>query len=261
MRCKLVEAKHELGLYVVAADYLDAKDSPAKILADKHYVIDVNNVDAIVDMCRQEKICAVLSTHLDPYQRPYQKICERLGLPCLGTEKQFRLLTDKQAFKQLCRDNGVDIIPDFIVQDILEDTVSYPVFIKPADSRGSRGQSVCYNKKQALNAAKIAKDASSSGRILIAKYMQNAEEVQLHISLSTENHTCCVHLDSYRGKESDHLEKVVIYYLSLSKYTAEYLAGAHKNIVSMLKRIGIKNGPVMMQGFMTAANSGSLILV
>ena len=108
---------------------------------------------------------------------------------------------------------------------------------------------MCYNKKQALNAAKIAKDASSSSRILIEMYMQNAEEVQLHISLSTENHTCCVHLDSYRGKESDHLEKVVIYYLSLSKYTAEYLAGAHKNIVSMLKRIGIKNGPVMMQGF------------
>lgn len=50
---KLVEAAHELGLYVIVADYLDAKYPPAKLIADKHYLPDVNDVDAIVEICRQ----------------------------------------------------------------------------------------------------------------------------------------------------------------------------------------------------------------
>lgn len=146
VHCKLVEAAHELGVYVVVADYLQPEDSPAKRIADKHYLLDVNDVDGIVSMCRSEHVNAVLATHLDPCQRPYQKICERLGLPCLGTEKQFSLLTDKCAFKNICREYGVDTVPEFSLRELEHDRVQYPVFIKPADSRGSRGQSVCFTQ-------------------------------------------------------------------------------------------------------------------
>ena len=88
-----------------------------------------------------------------------------------------------------------------------------------------------------------------SGRILIEKYMQNAEEVQVTYFFVNGKPYLLRTVDSYRGKESDHLEKVVIYSLSPSKYTSEYLSTAHKNVTAMLKRIGIHNGPVMMQGF------------
>lgn len=247
VHCKLVRAAKEMGLYTIVTDYL--VDSPAKLIADKSYMYDVNDVDAIVEMCLRENVEAVISTHLDPCQRPYQKICARLGLPCFGTEEQFFKLTDKHAFKQMCKECGVDVIQEYSQEDIFKGTVIYPVFVKPVDSRGSRGQSVCYTAEQTLEAIRFAVSESSNGDILIEKYMAGANEVQVTYFLVDGEAYLVRTVDSYRGSEQEGLEKVVLRSISPSKYTDEYLAGAHKNVVRMIKQLGIKNGPVFMQGF------------
>lgn len=244
---KVVETAKEMGLYTIVTDYLT--DSPAKQIADKSYCFDIYDIDGIVDMCRQEGVSGVISSHLDPCQRPYQQICERLGLPCFGNADQFFKMTDKHAFKKLCVENGVDVIQEYTEQDILKDRVCYPIFVKPVDSRGSRGQTVCYDKNTALQAVDFAKSESSNGDILIETYMAGAEEVQItYFFINGEPHLVRT-VDSYRGQEKYGLEKVVICAVSPSKHTDEYLNGAHKNVAAMLKKLGIRNGPAFMQGF------------
>ena len=247
VHCKLVRSAKQMGLYTIVTDYLE--DSPAKKIADKSYIFDVNDVESIVRMCRSEGVDAVISTHLDPCQRPYQKICQQLGLPCFGTAEQYFKLTDKHAFKQMCMENGVDVIPEYTRQDVENGTVPYPVFIKPVDSRGSRGQSVCYNTEQALKAIDFACSESSNGDILIEKYMAGADEVQITYFMVNGKAYLVRTVDSHRGEERDGLEKVVLCSVSPSKYTAEYLEDAHHKVVAMIQRLGIQNGPVFMQGF------------
>lgn len=247
VHCKLVRAAKEMGLYTIVTDYL--KNSAAKLIADKSYMFDVNDVDNIVQMCRDEGVDAVISTHLDPCQRPYQEICSRLNLPCFGSSEQYFKLTDKHAFKQMCKECGVDVIQEYTQEDIQNDTVQYPVFVKPVDSRGSRGQSVCYNKEQLLQAVAFAKSESSNGEILIEKYMKNADEVQITYFMIDGKAYLVRTVDSHRGSEEYGLEKVVICSVSPSKYTDEYLASANDKVVEMIKHLGIKNGPVFMQGF------------
>lgn len=247
VHCKLVRAAKEMGLYTIVTDYLE--DSPAKRIADKSYMFDVNDVDSIVEMCRAEGVNGVISTHLDPCQRPYQAICQRLGLPCFGNADQFFKLTDKHAFKQMCAECGVDIIQEYTTEDVLGGAAEYPVFIKPVDSRGSRGQSVCYNKEQALEAIAFARRESSNGDILIEKYMAGADEVQITYFLINGQAYLTRTVDSHRGSEQNGLEKVVQYSISPSKYTDEYLSSAHEKVVGMIRRLGVRNGPVFMQGF------------
>ena len=69
VHCKLVEAAHELGLYVIVTDYLREVDAPAKLIADKSYQIDINNVEQIVQLCKFEEVDAVITSHLDPCQK------------------------------------------------------------------------------------------------------------------------------------------------------------------------------------------------
>lgn len=247
VHCKLVQAAREMGIYTIVTDYL--VDSPAKKMADKSYMFDVNDVESIVDMCRKEGVSGVLSTHLDPCQRPYQQICERLGLPCFGNAEQFFQLTDKHAFKQLCRENDVDVIREYTEQDIWNGTVDYPVFIKPVDSRGSRGQSVCYNREEAEKAVSFARSESSNGDILIETYMAGAHEVQVTYFFVDGEPYLIRTVDSHRGSERNGLEKVVVCAISPSRYTDAYMNSAHKNVVAMLKKMGIRNGPAFMQGF------------
>lgn len=236
-----------MGLYTIVTDYLP--NSPAKEIADKSYMLNITDLDGIAEMCRQEKIDAVLSTHLDPCQRPYQEICQRLQLPCYATREQFVQMTDKHVFKKLCMEHGVDVIPEYSVEDIMSNRVEYPVFVKPVDSRGSRGQSVCRNKTETLEAVALARRESSNGDILIEKYLGDADEVQITYFFVNGEAYLIRTVDSHRGNPDHQLDKVVACSISPSRYTEEYLQTAHKRVVRMFKSMGIQNGPIFAQGF------------
>ena len=247
VHCKLVEAAKEMGLYTIVTDYLPS--SPAKEIADKSYMLNITDVDGIVEMCRRECVEAVLSTHLDPCQRPYQEICQRLGLPCYGTREQFFLMTDKRAFKRLCKAYGVDVVSEYSVEDVALDRVEYPVFVKPVDSRGSRGQNVCWDKKTTQEAIAAARQESSNGDILIEKYLGTTDEVQITYFFVDGEPYLIRTVDSHRGSPERHLDKVVACSASPSRYTEEYMQTAHECVVNMFKAIGFRNGPIFMQGF------------
>lgn len=113
---------------------------------------------------------------LDPCQRPYFQICKELNLPCYGDEEQFFKMTDKHAFKKMCEENNVDTIPEFSEDDIKAGCVQFPVFVKPVDSRGSRGQAVCYNMDELIPAMEFARSESSNGDFLVEKYIRGSQE-------------------------------------------------------------------------------------
>ena len=247
VHCKLVKAANELGCYTIVADYL--KDSPAKKIASESLMNSITDVDGLVQIAKASSIDGVISTHLDPGQRPYQEICEQLGLPCYGTKEQFYQMTDKQAFKKLCAQFGVATITDYALEDIINADVEYPVFVKPVDSRGSRGQAVCSNREETLKAIQAARKESSNGECIVEKYMADAPEVQITYFFVDGEAYLIRTADSYRGTEEEGLERVVVCSVSPSRYDEEYVRTTHSKVVSMLKGLGFKNGPAFMQGF------------
>lgn len=247
--CKVVEAAHELGIIVYVTDYLD--NSPAKKLADVALDIDVKDVDSIVKYCKKNNIEGVINTSLDPCQIPYQEICERLNLPCYGTRKQFEILTNKKIFKEYCKKYGVDTIQEFTEEDIKNNNIEFPVLIKPEISRGSRGQSVCYNKKDLLQALKYVKKQSVDGKVIIEKYIENCQDfVVSYIFINGKQYIVRTG-DRYLGEKEEGLDRTAIAVICPSKYTQIYLKHAEKNLINMLKNIGIKDGPVFFQGFVS----------
>lgn len=244
---KLVEAAKKLGLYTIVTDYLE--DSPAKKFADKSYIYDIKDIDGIVSMCQKEGVDGVICGYIDPCQIPYQKICDRLKLPCYGTKEQFYRMTNKHAFKKMCRENGVDTIPEYSEKDLENGRIEFPVFVKPVDSRGSRGQSICYTQEELKEAIEFAKSESSNGEILIEKYMKDANEFQVTYFFVEGNAYLIRTVDSYCGTEESNMKKVVACAVSPSRFTDIYLETAHEKVVHMLKKMGFQNGPVFMQGF------------
>ena len=115
---KLVKAAKELGAYVIVADNVPKAESPGKQVADEAWDINIYDVDLLVEKSVASGVEGVISGWLDPCQRPYQKICEKLNLPCYGTEEQFMFMTDKHAFKNMCHECGVDTIPEYTKEDI-----------------------------------------------------------------------------------------------------------------------------------------------
>lgn len=247
VHCKLVEAAKGLGYYTIVTDYLE--NSPAKQIADESWMLNIMDVDSIVSKCMEEQVDAVLTGWLDPCQKPYQAICEKLSLPCYGTAEQFHILTDKNAFKEFCRECGVDIIPQYSAHDVEAETIQYPVFVKPNDSRGSRGQSLCYTKEELLRAIETAKCESSTGEAVIEKFMEGKQDFSMtYFVIDSEPYLIRV-CDRYLGKREDRLNKQCIGCISPSKFTQLYLDKVDNRIKCFIRKLGIQNGPVFMQGF------------
>lgn len=244
---KFVEAAKELGIYTIVTDYL--VDSPCKRICDEPLMYNITDIDSIVKYCKENHVDGVVAGFLDPCQMPYAQICQQLNLPCTGTPEQFYKFTNKFAFKELCRKNHVNVIPDYTEQDVLNDTVEYPVFVKPVDSRGSRGQTVCYSKEEMTAAIQFAKKESSNGDILIERYMGDCDEVQITCFLVNGEVFLERTVDSNRGSQDLNLQKVVNCSISPSKYTDIYLRKTHSRVCGMIKDLGIENGPIFMQGF------------
>lgn len=252
--CKLVEAAKEMGVITYVSDYLPLEKAPAKQVADYYAMHNITAIDELVEYCKKEGIDGVISTSLDACQKPYQILCERLGFPCFGTKEQFDILTDKNLFKQFCIKNGVDVIPAYSIEDFAdkktcEQKVSFPILIKPGESRGSRGQTICYSWEETENAIKFAIDESSNGRIVIEKYMGQANDFSMTILMINGKAYPFRTVDRYLGKYEDGLDKLAVGSLSPSRFTDVYMTKVNEKVEKLYQDMGLVNAPVFMQGF------------
>lgn len=246
---KVVEAAKQMGVYTIVTDGLPLEEAPAKQIADEALYINVLDVDTLVEYCKKNKIDGVINFCNDIGQRPHQQICEKLGLPSYGTREQYFMLTDKNAFKKMCVEYGVDVIPQYDESDIENDKVEFPVLVKPVDSRGSRGQAICYSYEELTKALSIAKKESTNGLAIIEKYMAGKQDFSMSYVFKNGNPYLTRTADRYLGRAEDGLQKQCICSVSPSRYTKMYLEKVHCRVIKAMQGIGIKNGIVFMQGF------------
>lgn len=251
---KIIEKAREMEVITYVTDYLDVEHSPAKQLADFQYMYDVTDVDTLYTLCQREHVDGIIAPYLDITQKPYQFLCEKLGFPCFGNKKQFQILTDKNRFKEFCENFEGDIIPYYQEEDILDqklcnEKVNFPILIKPCDSRGSRGQSICYNRSEAIKAIQFAKAESASKNIVIEKYMGSDNDLQL-VYLVINGEPILVRVeDRYLGDRGTGLEKLSVASIEPSIYEQVYREQVNKKTSLMIKALGLENSPVFLQGF------------
>ena len=73
---KIIEAAHNKGIKVIVTDYLE--DSPGKRVADKAFNINIYDIEALMNICKEESVDGGVSCYIDPCQRPYGWLCPSL---------------------------------------------------------------------------------------------------------------------------------------------------------------------------------------
>lgn len=251
--CKLVEAAREYGVESVVVDYID--DSPAKRLADESYRVDVRDTEHLAALCARQNVSGVVAGWLDPCQLPYRRLCERIGARCYGSEKAFAVMTDKELFKRCCESFGVGTVPfvcgepDEVLMKVPASDLSYPLFVKPVDSRGSRGQAICNDEVELRCSVRVAASESSNGRVMVERYMGDADDISVTYLFAGGEAFLERFSDRLLGRTEDGLSNVCVGTVSPSKYLGRFMEEAHERVVAMLVSLDIVDGPVFMQGF------------
>ena len=58
---KVVKAAKEMGVYTIVTDSLPIEEAPAKAIADEALYINVLDVDALVEYCKENKVDGVIN--------------------------------------------------------------------------------------------------------------------------------------------------------------------------------------------------------
>ena len=156
---KSIESIKRYGYNVLVIDR--NSNSPGFKSADKFAAIDITDEENACRFAMENKINGVLAIN-DFGVRTAAYISQEMGLNGLSYEAA-KIVTDKALMRKKWAENDVPV-PKFFVTEIFEEArkkikeLTFPVILKPADSRGgaSRGVKVIFREEKLLEAFKFA---------------------------------------------------------------------------------------------------------
>lgn len=246
----LVKKANKLGVYTIVID--PNPIAPAKINARKHYEIDGFDLLRLIQVAKDESIDGVLVGVADILVPSYLKLCTALNLPCYATEKIIEALTRKDGFKKTIKDYEIEGIPSFKLDKNLNTydlkKIIYPAMVKPVDSGGGVGMTLCYNKGELISGVKFAIDNSKKDLFLVEKYMSSDDIFAYYTFKNGEIYLSAI-ADRITTKKQDKTSPVCIAELYPSKHTVKYYNYVHPRMIEMFKGLEIKNGVLNVQFF------------
>lgn len=253
--CSIVRKAREMGVYTMVTDYLE--DSPAKRIADESFMVSTTDIDAMVKLVQNKNVDGVITGFIDSNLHNVQTICERVGLPFYATKEQLDFATNKDKFKQVCRNFRIPVVEEykqdnmFNPQDI--DLIKYPVIVKPVDNSGARGIYKCNTKEELKENYKKALSFSKSKHVIVERYM-TGDEVVIYYTIQDGYVSLSAMCDRYTNKEQPGVAQIPTAYIYPSKYLELYQDTLDKDVKKMFKAIGLENGVLFIQSFVENNN-------
>lgn len=174
---QLIEMAKGRGIYTIVCD--GYRGSIGKAHADKAYDIDVGDTDAIVDMCRLEKVDGIITSFSDHLFECMVKIAKKAHLKCYFDVEHLPLYRDKTKMKDMLTALGIGtpayryVEKDFSDQEL--DGLHFPVVVKPVDKYGSRGVQVLYDIEEIREKFDDTCATSDCKKILVEEYHDGFE--------------------------------------------------------------------------------------
>ena len=165
---------------------------------------------------------------------------------------QWNELQDKKNFKKNCIKYGIPIVETYeLTSDFDSDQIPqsvYPVILKPADSCGSKGISICNSGDELKQAIQKAKLYSRTNRFLCEKYM-DCPEITIKYLFDRGNIYVWEINDRFVNREQKNVGAIADCTIYPSKHVKLYFETMHPKMIKMLKDFNFYNGTMFIQAF------------
>lgn len=240
----IVMTAKEMDIYTIVVD--KEPTSPAKRFADRAINASTNDLDALEKLCREARVDGVFTGFEDFNIHIARALCERLSLPFYATAEQLALITDKRRFKDTCRAYGVPVVEQYTYEGALREG-KYPYIVKPCDSYGSRGITVCHNSRELDEGYRKATDTSATGGAIIERFIDSDHGVELFYTIVNGNIHLSATADRYTAKSGHTTVPLPVAEVFPSYHAAQMKVTIDSAIRRMLGGMGLRNGLVLIQ--------------
>ena len=260
LSCELVKAAKSLGVFTMVTDWYPLSKSPAKQIADKYFMVSSADIEAVLELIKEEHVDGVITGFTDSVLPYYQKICEKANIPCYLTSSQVQATTNKHKFKELCHKFSIPVVEEYKLNGSLSATdlnkIQYPVILKPADNSGGRGINICKNTEEFIKGYQHALSFSKTKSVLAEKYMTGSE-VTIFYTLNNGDIILSAMGDRHIKHNQTGVIPLPVAYTFPSKYLQKYQETIDEKVRKMFESLGMQNGIVFIQSFV---ENGSLII-
>lgn len=173
---ELIRQLKERGYKVVLADYLP--NPPAKKYADVHELVSTLDNDAVLDVAKQYDAKLVISACVDQANITACYVAEQLGLPHPYSYQLASDITNKGFMKHMMWENDIPTTKYVFLnngEELGENTLRFPVMVKPADSCAASGVKKANNKEELVQFLAEAKKVSRTGRTVVEEFFSGVE--------------------------------------------------------------------------------------
>ena len=240
----IVLTAKNMGIFTIVVDMNE--NSPAKKVADKAFNISTDKVNDLIELCRTEKITGVFTGFEDFNIHIAQKICEALNLPFYASKEQLECVTNKMFFKNVCREYSVPVIEQYTFEEAIT-CAEYPYIVKPSDSYGSRGITVCWNESELLVGYNNAVNSSRTKSPIIEKFINSDYGSELFYTIVNGKIFLTATADRYTVKLDDSSVPLPVAEVFPSKHNEKLKNKLDSNIRQLIKGLKIENGLVLIQ--------------
>ncbi|WP_315121945.1 ATP-grasp domain-containing protein, partial [uncultured Clostridium sp.] len=249
--CDIVKYAKSQDVYTIVTDNLDIENSPAKKIADENWRVSTADIELLEKLVLDNGVDGIFTGVHEFNIVKTMTLCEKLNLHFYCTSKQWNICSNKQRFKQLCKDNNIPVVKEykfdhsFKQEDLAE--IKYPVIVKPVDSSAGSGITICYNGNEITNAYKKALLFSKTKNVVVEEYIKGQEFSAVY-TLKNGEISLSSMCDKYFNYENGNKIPMPEAFIFPSRYIYRYLEELNQKVIKMFKNEGFNNGSLFLQG-------------
>ena len=241
----VIEAAHNMGIYVITADYLP--NNIAHKYSDEYCNVSIIDKQAVLETARKLKIDGIMSFACDPGVNTAAYVAEHMGLPSSGPYESIEILQNKGKFRDFLKENGFNV--PFAkkynnLQDALKDIelFRWPVIVKPTDSAGSKGVRKVNSKDELKEAIEYAISFSHCHEFIIEDFLNKIGDTSDCDSFSIDGNLQFVSLSAQKFDENCENPYTPAAYTWPSSISNEHQHELKQEIQRLLNLLDMKTG-------------------
>lgn len=173
----LIKKAKSMGHEVLVTTHAD--HYPGVPLADKVCHADIANIEAVLEVAKEEKIDAIATACLDTGIEALGYVCEKLNLPGLSYNAAQRS-NNKLLMKEALIKNQVPTAKYKKVAccedlDTVIESMQLPLIIKAVDLQGSRGIYICNTQEELYNSYKLVQKETKKEYCIVEEFIVGSE--------------------------------------------------------------------------------------
>lgn len=222
--------------------------TPLKQIAHESYDVNAIDEEGLIQLIREKHIDGIFPGNNEDIMPHAIAAAEACDLPFYCDAAMWDCCANKAKFKQMCRENDIPVAKTYDLSVTEPKDIVYPVAVKPADSCGSQGFSICRSAEELLPAVERAMPYSRTNTVLIEDFIPYDAAI-IHYTLVNGEAIFCGISDKKSmllGAESG---SVMALQEFPSASTQAYVDTLDEKVKSMFRRAGMHDGPVWIEAF------------